>query len=161
MLHALAQDIKHKQKNLDLGHENMFRELVQEHMFESFIQPKCCKNIKRSDRQHSTVIAKVKADDINADPVLPYLNKISSYTIHGGSHMNFELSNEPNDLLGAIFWQLKRIKIETYNPICIGTIIESTEEHQAHEETKNDDKMTGKGSTGNFQYIKEYNRLVE
>ena len=81
-------------------------------MFESFIHPKCCKNIKKLDRLFNVAVTKIKADESIADPVTPYLNKINSFTIQGGSNLHFELSNEPNELLAAIFWQLKRIKVE-------------------------------------------------
>jgi hypothetical protein len=64
-----------------------------------------------------------------ADPILPYLNKINSFS-QGGSHLHFELSQEPNELIGAIFWQLKRIKIEKYEPVILGASLESKEERK-------------------------------
>jgi len=67
-----------------------------------------------------TISKKVNADELMADPIAHKMNKINSFTIQGGSHLHFELSHEPNDLIGAIFWQLKRIKIENYEPILIG-----------------------------------------
>ena len=55
---------------------------MQEHQFESFIQPKCCANVRRSERQKAAqAISKAKADEVMTDPMLPYLNKINSFTI--------------------------------------------------------------------------------
>lgn len=114
-LHSLAQDLKHKQKSLDASHEAAFREWVQEHIHESFIQPKCCKNLTKSERQFTAAaIAKNKVDEADANPKGPYLSRINTLAIRGGSNPLFELSSEPNELLGSIFWQLKRIKVEQY-----------------------------------------------
>ena len=46
-------------------------------------------------------------------------NRIDSFTLTGNSSLHFELSRDPTELIGAIFWQLKRIKIEKYDPIAI------------------------------------------
>ena len=46
-------------------------------------------------------------------------NRINSFTLTGNSSLHFELSRDPTELIGAIFWQLKRIKIEKYDPIAI------------------------------------------
>jgi hypothetical protein len=59
---------------------------------------------------------------------LPYLNRINSFTISGGSHLHFELSQDPTELIGAIYWQLKRIKIEKYEPVVIGSTRESRDQ---------------------------------
>jgi hypothetical protein len=45
------------------------------------------------------------------------MNRINSFTLTGNSSLHFELSRDPTELIGAIFWQLKRIKIEKYNPV--------------------------------------------
>ena len=37
----------------------------------------------------------------------------------GNSSLHFELARDPTELIGAIFWQLKRIKIEKYDPIVV------------------------------------------
>ena len=99
-----------------------------------------------------------------SDPILPYLNKINSFTIQGGSHLHFELSQEPNDLIGAIFWQLKRIKIEKYEPIVIGASLETKEEpvKKVVEEVKAMHMPVEKTRLkSNLAYVKEYNRLLE
>lgn len=99
-----------------------------------------------------------------SDPILPYLNKINSFTIQGGSHLHFELSQEPNDLIGAIFWQLKRIKIEKYEPIVIGASLETKEEpvKKVVEEVKAMHMPVEKSRLkSNLAYVKEYNRLLE
>ena len=89
MLLALVQDLKHKQKNIDIQHETTFREIVGEHQLESFIAPKCCAHIRRGDRSKVVnTIQKVKADEM-MDPVKHNLNKINSYTIQGGSNLHF------------------------------------------------------------------------
>lgn len=46
-------------------------------------------------------------------------NKINLFTL-SGTGLHFELSRDPNELIGAIFWQLKRIKIEKYEPVVVG-----------------------------------------
>ena len=46
-------------------------------------------------------------------------NRINSFTLTGNSSLHFELARDPTELIGAIFWQLKRIKIEQYDPILV------------------------------------------
>ena len=51
-----------------------------------------------------------------------HLNRINSFTLMSAtagsnSGLHFELSVDPTELIGAIFWQLKRIKIEKYEPV--------------------------------------------
>lgn len=61
---------------------------------------------------------------MGADSGLPphkQFNRINSFTLTGNSSLHFELSRDPTELIGAIFWQLKRIKIEKYDPIVIHT----------------------------------------
>ena len=48
------------------------------------------------------------------------INRITSFTLTGNSSLHFELSSDPTELIGAIFWQLKRIKIEKYEPVVVG-----------------------------------------
>lgn len=50
--------------------------------------------------------------------------------------MHFELSYDPTELIGAIFWQLKRIKIEKYEPVIIGI----TNESKNQETTKKNER---------------------
>jgi hypothetical protein len=92
------------------------------------------------------------------DQVKNNLNKINSFTIQGGSNFHFELSQEPNDLIGAIFWQLKRIKIEKYEPVMIGASLESKDDGK-----KDDSSFADKaaGLKTNSAYVKEYHRLLE
>jgi len=52
-------------------------------------------------------------------PAYKKLNRIDSFTLTGNSSLHFELSRDPTELIGAIFWQLKRIKIEKYDPIVV------------------------------------------
>ena len=52
-------------------------------------------------------------------PAHKHLNRINSFTLTGNSSLHFELSRDPTELIGAIFWQLKRIKIEKYDPIIV------------------------------------------
>ena len=49
-------------------------------------------------------------------------NRINSFTLTGNSSLHFELSRDPTELIGAIFWQLKRIKIEKYDPVTIHSV---------------------------------------
>lgn len=126
LLHALVQEIKHKQKAIDVAHEMLFRDIVVNHQHDSFISPKCCENIKnKGDRQKQLIR---KTDEIIVDPIQPYLSRINNYSIPGGSHLHFELSHDPTELIGAIFWQLKRIKIEKYEPVVIGAANESKDQ---------------------------------
>lgn len=49
------------------------------------------------------------------------LAKINSLTLQDDNqHAKFELCRDPNELLGSIFWQLKRVRIEKYNDITVG-----------------------------------------
>ena len=48
------------------------------------------------------------------------MNRLTSFTLTGNSSLHFELSSDPTELIGAIFWQLKRIKIEKHEPIVVG-----------------------------------------
>ena len=58
-------------------------------------------------------------------------NRINSFTLTGNSSLHFELARDPTELIGAIFWQLKRIKIEKYDPIVVngGPILPHMTEH--------------------------------
>ena len=92
---------------------------------------------------------KSKADEIFVDPITPYLNRINSFTISGGSHLHFELSYDPNELIGAIFWQLKRIKIEKYEPVVIGITNESREQDAAKKNERLDTEISDAVMKGN------------
>ena len=61
----------------------------------------------------------VQGQTDSAMPVAKHLNRINSFTLTGNSSLHFELSRDPTELIGAIFWQLKRIKIEKYDPILV------------------------------------------
>jgi len=72
---------------------------------------------------------------ISRQSSLGYLSRLNSFTLNSGSSLHFELSSDPSELIGAIFWQLKRIKIEKYEPFQIeskdedGNVNQSSENH--------------------------------
>ena len=99
-----------------------------DHVHDCFEMPKkCCSNIKR--KNSGGLFGSSQAmKDLGDSPqgqsesmlmTSKNLRKINSFTL-SGSGLHFELNRDPTELIGSIFWQLKRIKIEKYEPIVVG-----------------------------------------
>lgn len=105
--------------------------MKEQHMHDCFVMPRCCSNIKKKPLGQLMIkdphsLGPFKGDKISQDasdtgglPPHKQFNRINSFTLTGNSSLHFELSRDPSELIGAIFWQLKRIKIEKYDPIVI------------------------------------------
>jgi len=103
-----------------MRHEHCFKELRSQHQQADFKTPAGCGNLKRNVdlyKEHS-----MKDSNIlnNASDSKLGMNRLTSFTLTGNSSLHFELSSDPTELIGAIFWQLKRIKIEKHEPIVVG-----------------------------------------
>lgn len=102
---------------MDMRHEHCFKELRSQHQSADFKVPAGCRNLQRNVdlyKEHSM------KDSNNASDSKLGLNRLTSFTLTGNSSLHFELSSDPTELIGAIFWQLKRIKIEKHDPILVG-----------------------------------------
>ena len=47
LLGQLVKDVRQKQHQADLKHEQLFKDMKELHAQDSFLMPKCCKNIKK------------------------------------------------------------------------------------------------------------------
>ena len=104
-----------------MKHESTFKELRVKHHNDIFQVPKCCINVKRKFDVFKDNIAIKSGEIVSSTPEgKRELNRITSFTLSGNSSLHFELSSDPTELIGAIFWQLKRVKIEKYEPVLVG-----------------------------------------
>lgn len=68
---------------------------------------KCCKNIQKEAKQPQNILVK-----------RPKPEPVQLATLQNPS-MKFELSYDPTELLGTIFQQMKRVRIERYQSIVV------------------------------------------
>ena len=111
MLASLVKDLRQKQHQTDNKHEQVFKDMKELHAQDCFFMPKCCSNIKKKtissiikDPHQMAFKGDAQGPTDSAMPVAKHLNRINSFTLTGNSSLHFELSRDPTELIGAIFW---------------------------------------------------------